>query len=181
MKIWFFSILFFLASMTFAELDWNNAEKEINFLKSENNIPEKIKKALNSQGCSIPQSKFSKSPHNFIQGHFSSTTSKDWAFLCSKGGKSSIFVIWEKGTPCPTSFATQEDKKYLQTIDKNKIVYSRVLSSATKKRILSHQKAYGGPLPKNLDHEGIDDSFSEMASVTYYCENGKWLELQGAD
>ncbi len=181
MKIWIFLFYFFLTSMTFAELDWEKAEKEIEFLKSEKSIPLKIKKALNTQGCSIPQSKFSKKPHNFVQGRFSSNTKKDWALLCSKGGKSSIFVIWEKGTPCPSSLATHEDKNYLQTIDKNKIGYSRVLSSASKKTILAHQKAYRGPLPKSLDHEGIDDSFSEKASVTYFCENGKWLELQGAD
>lgn len=167
--------------MAFAKLDWKKAEKEIEYLKTEKSLPSKIKKALKSEGCAIPQSKFSTEPHNFVQGRFSSQTKKDWAFLCSKNGKSSIFVAWEKGTPCPTSLAIKEDKTYLQTIDKNKIGYSRVLSSASKKRILTHQKAYGGPLPKSLDHEGIDDSFSEKASVTYYCENGKWLELQGAD
>ena len=31
----------------------------------------------------------------------------------------------------------------------------------------------GGPLHKNIKHQGINDAFVEKASVTYYCEDGK--------
>jgi hypothetical protein len=50
-----------------------------------------------------------------------------------------------------------------------------------RKFILRHYRAYGGPKPPPIDHNGIDDAFLEKASVTWYRYNGKWIELQGAD
>lgn len=106
--------------------------------------------------------------------------SKDWAVLCSKNGKSSIFVIWEKEKACPSEVAIQEDKNYIQKIDDKKTEFSRYLSAASKETI-KHQKNYGGTLPKKLNHQGVDDAFAEKGSITYYCEDGKWLALTGAD
>ena len=34
---------------------------------------------------------------------------------------------------------------------------------------------------KGNDHDGIDDAFLEKASVTWYWDNGRWMQLQGAD
>jgi hypothetical protein len=174
-------ISIFFASTAFADFDWKEAEKEIKFLKPDASVPENVKKAIEDQGCAIPQTYIEKKPHNIIQGHFANEKSKDWAVLCSKEGKSSIFVVWEKEKPCPAILASGENKNQLQQISSKQIGFSRYLSSASKDVILKHQQAFGGPLPKKLDHQGIDDAFLEKASVTYYCEGGKWLALQGAD
>ena len=101
--------------------------------------------------------------------------------LCSKNGKSSIYIIWGSKQACPSEIEIKDDKDFLQTVDEKKVGYSRVISSASKESILEHQKGYGGPLPKKLDHQGIDDGFAEKASTTYFCENGIWLALTGAD
>lgn len=173
----------FLSNISLAKIDWSKAEKEINFIKPAqvSGVPANVIKAIESQGCKVPQSYIEKKPHNLISGSFASQNSNDWAVLCSKNGKSSIFVVWEKESPCPSTFASTGNKSLLQTIDEGKVGYSRYLSSASKEFILKHQKAYGGLLPKNIRHQGIDDAFVEKASVTYYCEGGKWLALQGAD
>jgi hypothetical protein len=46
---------------------------------------------------------------------------------------------------------------------------------------LDQAKEYGGPLPKRLNHDGIDDAFVEKGSQVLYYEDGVWLELAGSD
>jgi hypothetical protein len=46
---------------------------------------------------------------------------------------------------------------------------------------MGHYRAYGGPKPPPIDHQGIDDAFLEKASVTFYFHKGNWLQLTGAD
>lgn len=154
-------------------------------IKQFSKIPEKVKKASIAKNCLVPQSFLSTKPHNVVQGHFANSKSQDWAILCSKKGKSSIYIVWEKEKACPSEIATTEDSNYVQHINeqgqKNILAFSRYLSAASKATILKHQKEYGGLLPKSLDHQGIDDSFVEKGSLTYYCEKGKWLTLTGAD
>ena len=59
--------------------------------------------------------------------------------------------------------------------------YYRKIDPVGADYILEHYKRYGGPKPPSLDHQGIDDSFLEKASVVLYCYEGEWLELSGAD
>jgi len=41
------------------------------------------------------------------------------------------------------------------------------ISAVDRKFILRHYRAYGGPNPPPIDHNGIDDSFLEKASVIW--------------
>jgi hypothetical protein len=74
-----------------------------------------------------------------------------------------------------------EDRNFLQGISAGNIGFSRGISPAGRDFIMRHYKAYGGPVPPRLDHQGIDDAFLEKASVTYYFYNGNWMKLTGAD
>ena len=60
-------------------------------------------------------------------------------------------------------------------------VYSREISAVNKRFILRHYRAYDGPRPAPIDHNGIDDAILEKASITWYWHDGKWMQLQGAD
>ena len=42
---------------------------------------------------------------------------------------------------------------------------------------MDHYRAYGGPKPPPIDHQGIE-SGGEKASVVLYCYRGKWLKLR---
>ena len=174
MRNFIFSIFFIFGAACLANINYLDANQF-------SEVPVAIQKVIESQNCKVPQSFVSKSPHNVVQGSFANKKSKDWAFLCSKNGKSSIFVIWEKEKSCPSEVAAAEDSNYIQETNKNNSAFSRFLSTASKETILKHQKNYGGSLPKHLSHQGIGDAFAEKASVTYYCEKGKWLSLTGAD
>ncbi|MEO8658007.1 MAG: hypothetical protein ABI693_06030 [Bryobacteraceae bacterium] len=45
---------------------------------------------------------------------------------------------------------------------------------------MDRYRAYGGPKPPPIDHQGIE-SGGDKASVVLYHYRGKWLTLQGAD
>jgi hypothetical protein len=58
---------------------------------------------------------------------------------------------------------------------------SAAISTVGRAFILSHYRAYGGPKPPAIDHEGIDDAFVGKASIVHYLHAGQWLDLTGAD
>jgi hypothetical protein len=76
---------------------------------------------------------------------------------------------------------TREERSYLQSDVDGKYIYSREIRPVGRDFIIGHYRAYGGPEPPPIEHQGIDDAFLEKASVTYYYHEGKWLQLQGAD
>jgi hypothetical protein len=122
-----------------------------------------------------------KIPHNVIRGVFAKPGQTDWAVLCSVNGASSILVFFSGSTTSVAEIAKMEDRIFLQGISPDKIGFSRGISPAGKDFIMRHYKAYGGPKPPAIDHQGIDDAFIEKASVTYYFYNGNWMKLTGAD
>lgn len=75
----------------------------------------------------------------------------------------------------------REDKNYLQDVGHDDIAYSREITAVDRNFIMTHYRAYGGPEPPPIDHEGIDDAFLEKASVVHYWYEGRWIQLQGAD
>ena len=176
-------ILFLAPGRSFAEINWVKGENEIKRLRlSEfSQVPETVIKKLKQQGCEVPQVYDTRQPGNLVHGHFSNKSSDDWAALCSKNGKSSIVVIWQKGSPCPSRFNEKADRDCLQGVGGDRVGFSRQISVAKTKTVLRHQKNYGGALPSRLDHDGLDDAFLEKESVTYFCESGEWLKLQGSD
>ena len=102
--------------------------------------------------------------------------------LCSVGGRSTILVFWAGGvTPAPAELAPADDATFLQGIGNGQIGYSRAISRADTAWIREHAEAYDGPLPKRLDHDGINDAFVEKGSGVLYYEDGVWQGLAGSD
>ena len=145
-------------------------------------LPEKVVQYLQGRGCMIPQTYMSTDPHNVISGEFAKRGQIDWAVLCSRSGESSVMVFWGGFTKSVAEIAKVPDNSFLQTISEGgKIGFSRMIGAVGKDYIISHYKAYGGPNPPSIYHQGIDDAYVEKASVVRYYYRGKWLELQGAD
>jgi hypothetical protein len=105
----------------------------------------------------------------------------DWALLCSVNRVSTILVFWNGSEKNAAKVATMEDRIFLQGITPDRIGFSRAIAPVGKDFIMRHYRAYGGPKPPNIDHQGIDDTFIEKASTTHYFHQGKWLKLTGAD
>jgi hypothetical protein len=144
-------------------------------------LPVKVVRELERRGCTIPQTAYTKKPHNVIKGDFAAPGQTDWAVLCSVKGASTILVFWNGSEKNPAKIAQMEDRIFRQGITADQVSYSRGLSPVGKDFIMGHYDAYGGPKPPPIDHQGIDDAFIEKASVTWYFYGGNWLKLTGAD
>jgi hypothetical protein len=144
-------------------------------------LPKHIARYLQAAGCKIPQSYISSDPHNVIKGEFAKRGQTDWAVLCSRKAESSILIFWGGSTKSVSDIAKARDRLFLQTVNEGTIGFSRNIQSVGRDYILSHYKAYGGPKPPSLTHQGIDDGYLEKASVVLYYYRGRWLKLQGAD
>jgi hypothetical protein len=144
-------------------------------------LPQGIAAALRTRGCTIPQPSPDGAPKNAIQGEFFAKGQQAWAVLCSTGGSSSILVFRDRSGAKPEELAKGEESNYLQGDGQGKMVYSREIDAVGQKYIMDHYRAYGGPAPPPIDHQGIDDVFVGKASVTFYWYNGTWRQLQGAD
>ena len=144
-------------------------------------LPAAVVRELQSRGCTIPQTAYTKKPHNVIKGGFAKPGQTNWAVLCSVKGVSTILVFWHGSETKPAEIGQMEDRIFLQGITPDRIGYSRQISTVGKDFIMKHYQAYGGPKPPPIDHQGIDDAFIEKASVTWYFHDGKWLKLTGAD
>ncbi len=144
-------------------------------------FPTQIVRALQEQGCTIPQSFVDPQPHNVVQGELRRKGQMDWAVLCSRDGHSSILVFGNSSPTRITEISRQSDGIFVQGIGGGKLGYSRRIGIVGKQFIIEHYRAYGGPEPPRIDHQGIDDAFLEKASVVHYYHGGRWLELTGAD
>ena len=144
-------------------------------------LPNNLVRELERRSCSIPQEAYTKLRSNVIRGELEKRGQTDWAILCSVHGFSSILVFWKGSENNPAEIARAEDRNFLQGMCGDKIGFSRRISAVGKNFIIRHYRAYGGPTPPPIDHQGIDDAFVEKASVTHYYYKEKWYELTGAD
>jgi hypothetical protein len=144
-------------------------------------LPRAMSRYLTRRKCTIPQSAYGEGRHNVIRGQFMVRGRSDWAVLCSRDGTSTILVFAPGRAKPIAEVGWSEDVHYLQGGVGGRPDFSHSISVATRKKILSYRRAFGGWLPRPLDHEGIDDSFDGKASVVRYFYKGRWVELTGMD
>jgi hypothetical protein len=137
-------------------------------------LPKSLAQELQRLGCAIPQTTGLKEPHNVIRGEFAKAGQTDWAARCGQNGVSTILVFWHGSRRNPSRIARMEDGP-------SGNLFLRRITPASAKSIVEHDRAYGGPKPPAIDHQGIEDSIFESASVIHYYFRGKWLRLTGAD
>ncbi len=150
-------------------------------------LPAIVAGVLRARNCRVPQppaligTAKPGAPRNVIHGEFFAKGEAGWAVLCSVNNSTALLAFRGDRDTNPDTVATSEDLGYLQGLNGNQIGYSREITAVGRDFIMRHYRAYGGPEPPPIDHQGIDDAFLEKASVTWYFYQGKWLRLQGAD
>jgi hypothetical protein len=132
-------------------------------------LPAAAAGVLRARKCKMPQPGLDGSPRNLIRGEFFAKGEFGWAVLCAVNGATALLVFRNERDTNP------------QTVMTGGGDYPREITAVGREFILRHYRAYGGPPPPPVDHQGIDDAFLEKASVTWYFYHGKWLRLQGAD
>ena len=163
---------------------WDIAAHQVHRLPPDSfpQLPPQVRRALKVRDCSVPQSFTSDRPHNVVAGSFARVGQQDWAVLCSRQDSSSVLIFWGgAGAEAPTEFPRTADAGYLQRLGAGRIGYSRLIDAASPARIREYAAWLDSPLPKTLDHDGVEDAFAEKASVVSYLEDGRWLALAGAD
>jgi len=143
-------------------------------------LPSNLVRELERRSCTIPQD-YTNVRGNVIRGDFERPGQTDWGVLCSVNGFSSILVFWKGSEDHPAEMARAEDRMFLQVIGDEKIGFSRRISAVGKHFIMRHYRAYGGPTPPPIDHQGINDMILDKASVVYFYDRQKWHRLTGAD
>jgi hypothetical protein len=131
------------------------------------------------ESCRTLQSKMYRSGTTSYAVSLKKPGQRDWAALCMQKNSSIIFVYWNEPAKSPTQLAPLDE-----TLTLSKRGYFRILHVAGEKFMRSHQDAYApemDPLPRILDHDGIDDGILEKGSSVHYFDNGKWLTLAGPD
>jgi hypothetical protein len=137
-------------------------------------LPTNLVEELQRRGCTIPQETWSGRRNNVIKGQFKKPGQMDWAVLCSLKGVSTILVFWNASEKNPDAIAPAKDP------DSNNQRGIRAVGKDFIMRQYRQYRAYGGPKPPPIDHQGIEDA-SEKASIVWYFYESQWLQLTGAD
>jgi tetratricopeptide (TPR) repeat protein len=138
-------------------------------------LPRAVASVLRERRCTVPQPS-DNGARNVIQGEFFAPGQRGWAVLCAEGKSTSLLAFRGDDDTRPVVINRRDDQQYVQDGS-----YSREITAAGLDFIIGHYRAYGGPPPPPITHQGIDDAFLEKASVTWYFHQGKWMPLQGAD
>jgi hypothetical protein len=144
-------------------------------------LPGAVAGVLRARNCRVPQPSPDGTPRNVIRGEFFANGEAGWAVLCSANNSTALLAFRNGRDTNPDTVATSEDRSYMQGPDGKEPGYSHQITAVGRDFIMRHYRAYGGPQPPPINHQGIDDAFLEKASVTWYFYQGKWLRLQGAD
>lgn len=145
-------------------------------------IPAAVRSELQRRGCRVPQPFASRAPQGVIRGSFYRPGVVDLAALCMQRDASVILIFRGVDATAVEELQPRPNDDYMQTIDEaGRIGFSRAIAVASPAVIRRQHARYGGPLPKLLDHDGIDDLFVEKASTIWYWQDGKWLPLTGSN
>ena len=144
-------------------------------------LPPVVARVLRTRHCAVPQPSPDGAARNVIRGEFFAKGETGWAVFCSVNNTTALLAFRNDNDSNPHTVTTREDRGYVQGLHNGRIGYSRELVAVNRDFIMGHYRAYGGPEPPPIDHQGIDDAFLEKASVTWYHHEGKWLQLAGAD
>ena len=144
-------------------------------------LPAGIRSALERRKCTIPQSWFTRQPHNVIRGYFRGGAATDWVVLCSVGHVSTILVFGRGLADSVVALGAAADREFLQIMPGDTIAFSRELHVAS----ASDLQRYGADTVAGATglplHDGIDDGFEGKGSVVWYYADGRWLRLAGSD
>lgn len=131
-------------------------------------LPPAITGVLRSRNCTVPQAS-AEGARNVVRGAFFAAGELGWAVLCSVGGSTSLLAFRNDGDTSPLVVTTRSEDGQHE------------ISAVGRDYIVEHYRAFGGPEPPPITHQGINDAFVEKGSVVWYFHEGKWLQLQGAD
>lgn len=140
-------------------------------------LPAPIAGELERRRCVIPQSYPDSTPHNVIRGRFMSAVRTDVAVLCATDGTTMILVFPGEKADSVVELAGKPGEVPVDSTSFS----GRAIAVVDSQYIRVRYERYGGPRPPLIEHEAINDIVVGKASVVWYWNGRRWLELQGAD
>jgi hypothetical protein len=145
------------------------------------NVPKPIRAGLERMGCVIPQDESATQPNNFVAGEFAKKGQTDWAALCAKNGTMQVVVLWGGESACSSEPSDKKDPiTNIWSQQRDEPPFATYVQTAKSERILELRKFFGDAHENQVTHSGVEYGGGN-ASVIYYCDSGKWVELQGDD
>lgn len=144
-------------------------------------LPSSIRANLQTHGCYLPETQSldnGAEPINVVTGHFAHESHMDWAAVCVIHDHPQVFVLWDRQpAACPSEIHSGWPLKENFSAESAGGIFLR---KATPQRILNYRRAFPeGPKPA-VTHDGLEVG-NEQASLIFYSDSGKWLELRGND
>ena len=119
-------------------------------------LPRNVVRELHRRGCTIPQP-YTNRKANVIRGEFAKPGQTDWAALCYCKGTLGLYVFLNGSD---TDVAVVGQRQFPAALAGP---FEAAIAPVNGKYIVDHYRAYGGPKPPPIDHQGIEWS-SGMAS-----------------
>lgn len=136
-------------------------------------LPAAVRDDLRMRGCTVPQPPASREPANAIRGHFYDPHHLDWAVFCDiRKTSTSMLLVYRSGN--------LSQPAVLERSILNHACWTQI-APVGEAYIMEHYRAYGGPKPPPIDHQGIDVGLCEKASTVSYFYRNHWLTLTGSD
>lgn len=146
-----------------------------------NKVPSLIRAKLQAHGCYLPETQSlddGAEPINIVSGHFASKDQMDWSAVCIIRDRPQVFILWgHEPTACPSEIHSGWP---LQGNFSKDLAGDIFLRKAPPKRILNYRRAFPEGQKPVVTHDGLEVG-NEQASLIFYCDGGKWLELRGND
>ena len=142
-------------------------------------LPPSIADILEEEKCRVPVASEAPESTNAISGTLANEHQTDWAVQCVNAESRYIRVFWGGPAVCETRIQIEAHSEQATAEAYKGAV--RIIKIAGATAIQEHYAAYGGSKPPELNHVGIDFIYVGKASTVFYCHEGKWLELGGAD
>jgi hypothetical protein len=151
-------------------------------------VPAPVRRTLEAERCLIPQASASHGKNNVVHGHFRSHSRIDYAALCSRNGKSTVFVINPVTGAILARLYRQPDDEYVvgdidPTNGEARHLYARRLSTVPPMPdgfCLEGLEEYLRCPCKGTSYDGIEDLFEGKASETHCWRNG-WHTVTSGD
>lgn len=143
-------------------------------------VPQNVRAELTRRGCRVPQTRVpgaaASGTNNAIRGNFAAAGQTDWAVLCSKGGTSTVEIVWGGPAQCPASIRPKADKDVMMDYgsdpSKPEWSYDRSIEAVG----LAGNQAIRRDL-RALRYQGINDGW-EGGGATLVCRAGRWTTFE---
>jgi hypothetical protein len=144
-------------------------------------LPGAIRARLQARGCYLPETQSLEDgaePINVVSGHFARENQLDWAAVCIIRDRPQIFVLWGRlPAGCSSEIHSGWPLKENFSAEPAGGIFLR---KATPQRILNYRQAFPEGQKPPISHDGLEVG-NEQASLIFYCDSGKWLDLRGND